>query len=366
MQEHISLAQYTTLDIGGPARWFVQARSEAEIVEAVTFASIQNLPLFVLGGGSNLLVADAGFPGVVLHIGLRGLRHEEAGTTANAGTNSDVIFTVAAGEEWDSFVAATVAENCAGVECLSGIPGTVGGTPVQNVGAYGQEVASTIVRVRAFDRKTQQWVEFDNAACQFAYRSSLFNTTARQRYIVSEVTYRLRRGGAPQISYKDLAQKFAHSENRSPTLAAVREAVREIRHSKGMLRVAGDADCNSAGSFFKNPVIAAARYAQLAEKFDNIPHYTVGEGPADEESAGAKFVKIPAAWLIEQAGFPKGTTIAAIGDTVGISRRHTLALINRGGATAAQMIALRDTIRSRVTAKFGIVLEQEPVYLSGA
>ncbi len=365
MQENISLAQYTTLGIGGPARWFAQAQSEADIVEAVTFASSQNLPLFVLGGGSNLLVADAGFPGVVLYIGLRGLRHEVDGTHTISGTNPDVIFTVAAGEEWDSFVAATVAENCAGVECLSGIPGTVGGTPVQNVGAYGQEVSSTLVRVRAFDRKALQWVEFDNAACHFAYRSSLFNTTARQRYIVSEVVYRLRRGGAPQISYKDLTQKFLQSKNPSPTLAAVREAVREIRHSKGMLRVAGDPDCRSAGSFFKNPVIAAARYAQLAEKFDNIPHYTVGEGPAGKESAGEKFVKIPAAWLIEQAGFPKGTTIAALGDTVGISRRHTLALINRGGATAAQMIALRDTIRSRVTARFGIVLEQEPVYLSG-
>ncbi len=371
MQENIALAQYTTLGIGGPARWFAQAQSEADIIEAVTFASSQNLPLFVLGGGSNLLVADAGFPGVVLHVGLRGLRHEEDGTKAISSSNPDVIFTVAAGEEWDSFVATTVAEDCAGVECLSGIPGTVGGTPVQNVGAYGQEVSSTIVRVRAFDRKALQWVVFDNAACQFAYRSSLFNTTARQRYIVSEVVYRLRRGGAPQIAYKDLTQKFAHSENPSPTLAAVREAVREIRHRKGMLRVAGDADCRSAGSFFKNPVIAAARYVQLADKFDNIPHYTVGEGPAGDgpagkELAGAKFVKIPAAWLIEQAGFPKGTTIAAIGDAVGISRRHTLALINRGGATAEQMIALRDTIRSRVTAKFGIVLEQEPVYLSGA
>jgi UDP-N-acetylmuramate dehydrogenase len=352
MQENIALAGYTTLDIGGPARWFAEARSEADIVEAVEFARSRNLPLFVLGGGSNLLVADAGFPGLVLHIALRGLRREEDGT--------DTIFTVAAGEEWDSFVASTVAANCAGVECLSGIPGTVGGTPVQNVGAYGQEVSSTIQRVRALDRTTLQWVEFDNAACEFAYRSSLFNTTARQRYIVSEVTYRLRRGGAPLLTYKDLAQRFSQYETSALTLAAVREAVREIRHRKGMLLVEGDPDCRSAGSFFKNPVLAAAQFAQLAEKFDGIPHYPAGAG-----TMGAGFVKIPAAWLIEQAGFSKGATVDAVGDTVGISSRHTLALVNRGGATAANLLALRDAIRARVTARFGIVLEQEPVYLSG-
>ena len=352
MQENIALAGYTTLGIGGPARWFSEARSEADIVEAVEFTRSRNLPLFVLGGGSNLLVADAGFPGLVLHIALRGLSRKEDG--------ADTIFIVAAGEEWDSFVAATVAENCAGVECLSGIPGTVGGTPVQNVGAYGQEVSSTIQRVRALDRTTLQWVEFDNAACEFAYRSSLFNTTARQRYIVSEVTYRLRRGGAPLLTYKDLAQKFLQRHNPSPTLAAVREAVREIRHRKGMLLVEGDPDCRSAGSFFKNPVIATAQFAQLAEKFDGIPHYPAGAGAMD-----AEFVKIPAAWLIEQAGFAKGATVDVVGDTVSISSRHTLALVNRGGATAANLLALRDAIRSRVTTKFGIVLEQEPVYLSG-
>ncbi len=352
IQEKISLAGYTTLGIGGPARWFADAKSEADIVEAVEFARNRSLPLFVLGGGSNLLVADAGFPGLVLHIALRGLRCEEDG--------ADTSFTAAAGEEWDSFVAATVADNCAGVECLSGIPGTVGGTPVQNVGAYGQEVSSTIARVRALDRTTLQWVELDNAACQFAYRSSLFNTTARQRYIVSEVTYRLRRGGAPLLDYKDLAQRFSQYETSALTLAAVREAVREIRHRKGMLLVEGDPDCRSAGSFFKNPVISAARFAQLAEKFDGIPHYPAGAGATD-----AEFVKIPAAWLIEQAGFSKGATVDVVGDMVSISSRHTLALINRGGATAANLLALRDAIRSRVTAKFGIVLEQEPVYLSG-
>ena len=342
IQENIALAGYTTLGIGGPARWFAEARSEDEILHAITFAGEKNVPLFVLGGGSNLLVADAGFSGVVLHVANRGRQIHAEGDS--------VTFRVAAGEDWDGFVAATIAEDCAGVECLSGIPGTVGGTPVQNVGAYGQEVATTIVRVRALDRRSLQWVEMENAACQFAYRSSLFNSTARGRYVVSEVTYRLARNGAPSVGYKDLAQQFAN-EKKTPSLASVREAVLEIRRKKGMLLVAGDADCRSAGSFFKNPVIGQAQFSLLEAKWTGIPHFAA---PEDR-------VKIPAAWLIEKAGFEKGFALGA----VGISSRHTLALINKGDAKARDMLALRDKIRQRVTEVFGIVLEQEPVYLSG-
>lgn len=354
LKKNQPLAPFTTLGIGGPALWFAEAASEEEIGEAVAWARERAMPLFVLGGGSNLLVSDAGFDGLVLHVRLRGMDVEIGGAAGER------VYRAAAGEDWDGLVSRAVVDGCAGIECLAGIPGTVGGTPVQNVGAYGQEVSSTIQRVRALDRTTLQWVEFDNAACEFAYRSSLFNTTARQRYIVSEVTYRLRRGGAPLLTYKDLAQRFSQYETSALTLAAVREAVREIRHRKGMLLVEGDPDCRSAGSFFKNPVLAAAQFAQLAEKFDGIPHYPAGAG-----TMGAGFVKIPAAWLIEQAGFSKGATVDAVGDTVGISSRHTLALVNRGGATAANLLALRDAIRARVTARFGIVLEQEPVYLSG-
>lgn len=342
IRENVLLAGYTTLGIGGPARWFAQAHNEDEILQAVTFARDKNAPLFVLGGGSNLLVADAGFPGVVLHIANRGQQIHAEG--------DGVTFRVAAGEDWDGFVAATVAEDCAGVECLSGIPGTVGGTPVQNVGAYGQEVATTIVRVRVLDRRSLQWIEMENATCHFAYRSSLFNSTARGRYVVSEVTYKLVRNGAPFVEYKDLAQQFA-DEKINPSLAAVREAVLAIRHKKGMLLVAGDPDCRSAGSFFKNPVIGQAQFALLEAKWTGIPHFAA---PEDR-------VKIPAAWLIEKAGFEKGFTLGA----AALSSRHTLALINKSDAKARDVLALRDKIRQRVTEMFGIVLEQEPVYLSG-
>jgi UDP-N-acetylmuramate dehydrogenase len=338
IEQNVSLAQYTTLGIGGPARWFAQAQSEADVTAAVEFARARSLPLFVLGGGSNLLVADAGFPGCVVQIALRGVQQQTDG--------DDVLLTAAAGEEWDSFVAATVEQNCAGLECLSGIPGTVGGTPVQNVGAYGQEVSAVLERVRALDRKTLRWVEFDNAACQFAYRSSRFNSVERERYIVTRVTYRLRRGGEPHLVYKDVAQYFAGRKER-PTLAEVRTAVRAIRQRKGMLLVAGDPDCKSAGSFFKNPVIAAEQAERLRREFAAMPHF----------SAGAGHVKIPAAWLIEQVGFTKGAAMGA----AGISSKHTLALVNRGGATAAEMLALRDAIRARVQERFGIALEQEPV-----
>ncbi|HEX4022563.1 MAG TPA: UDP-N-acetylmuramate dehydrogenase [Acidobacteriaceae bacterium] len=341
IQENVTLAAFTTLGIGGPARWFVEAHSDDEILRAVEFARSKELALFVLGGGSNLLVADAGFPGLVLHVANRGLRMQDEA--------EHTIFHAAAGEDWDGLVAAAIAKECAGIECLSGIPGTVGGTPVQNVGAYGQEVASTIIQVRALDRKSLQWVELDNAACHFAYRSSLFNSTARQRYIVTEVTYRLLRNGAPYLGYKDLAEKF-QNRVKAPTLAAVRKAVREIRRKKGMLLVAGDADCRSAGSFFKNPVVGMEQFTFIEAKWTNVPHFPAADG----------MVKIPAAWLIEQAGFPKGYTLGA----AGVSRRHTLALINHGDAKATDILALRDSIRQRVVQMFGIVLEQEPVYLS--
>ncbi|MGC9291369.1 MAG: UDP-N-acetylmuramate dehydrogenase [Acidobacteriaceae bacterium] len=350
IRENISLAEYTTLGIGGAARWFAGAHSEDEMLQAVEFAHSRNLPLFVLGGGSNLLVADAGFPGLVLHVCNRGLRREEDGT--------HTLFTAAAGEEWDSVVATAVAANCAGMECLSGIPGTVGGTPVQNVGAYGQEVASTLVRVRALDRQRLAWVEFDNAACHFSYRRSLFNTTAQGRYLVTEVTYRLLRDGAPQLAYKDIArwsqqqmQEQTQGPLPAPTLAAVRAAVRAIRREKGMLAGMGGPDGHSAGSFFKNPVIGVEQFASLVETWPDAPHFPAGEGQ----------VKVPAAWLMEQAGFHKGYALGA----AGISSKHTLALINRGGATAAELLALRDAIRQRVAEIFGIALEQEPVYLSG-
>jgi UDP-N-acetylmuramate dehydrogenase len=192
IQENIVLAPFTTFRIGGPARWFMEAASEADLTEAVTFAREKNTPLFVLGGGSNLLVSDKGFPGAVVHVANRGIRQDLDGEYS--------VFTAAAGEDWDDFVSTVVEQDFAGVECMAGIPGTVGGTPVQNVGAYGQEVASTIVAVRALDRMTLRMVDFAAAQCQFGYRRSIFNSTGRDRYIVTEVGYRLRLHGAPHLA----------------------------------------------------------------------------------------------------------------------------------------------------------------------
>jgi UDP-N-acetylmuramate dehydrogenase len=333
--ENIALAPLTTLGIGGPARWFVEATSEAEIAEACGWACERGVPLFVLGGGSNVLVADAGFDGLALHVAVKGLELEGE------------VLRAAAGTPWDDCIEQALGANCAGVECLVGIPGTVGGTPVQNVGAYGQEVASVVERVRAFDRVAQQFVEFANAECGFAYRRSRFNTTDRGRYVVTCVDYRLRQNGAPTLTYAELKAHFSGREG-MPSLAEVAEAVRGIRRSKGMLLVEGDRDCRSAGSFFKNPSVAPEVAERVKETAAGV---AVRMFPAE-----GGLVKIPAAWLIEQAGFRKGYTMGA----AGISSRHTLALVNRGGATAAEILALAEKIRAAVEARFGIRLEMEP------
>jgi|SRR5579859_3624016 len=342
LEENKPLAPFTTLGVGGPARWFVKATSEDEVAEAVAWAGRKGVQLFVLGGGSNLVVSDAGFDGLVLHVVLDGMAVEDPGLGSG-----QKIFRVAAGEDWDSFVARTVAEDCAGLECLAGIPGTVGGTPVQNVGAYGQEVSSTIERVRAFDLRQRQWVEFTAAECGFAYRRSRFNTVDRGKYVVTRVDFRLTPGGAATLSYADLRRAFA--ADAKPTLADVAGAVRRIRQSKGMLLVEGDRDCRSAGSFFKNPVVAETQAAWIAHRS--------GKEPPRFPTGNAGMVKIPAAWLIEQAGFAKGYAMGC----AGISSRHTLALINRCGATALEILALAHEIRSAVQLRFEILLEIEPV-----
>src|SRR3984893_6016347 len=311
--EHVTLAPYTTFQIGGPARWFAEAASEDDIAAGVSFAGEHQLPLFILGGGSNLLVSDAGFPGLVLRIALRGI--------ASTHQNDRLIVSAAAGEDWDGLVAYAVAANAAGVECLSGIPGTVGGAPVQNVGSYGQEVSQTIVTVRAFDRKALGFVDLPSADCGFSYRRSIFNSTQRERYVVSRVDYTLRKDAPANIVYADLTRYFAARNGVAPTLAEVREAVRSIRAQKGMLLVPGDADCRSAGSFFKNPVVPVTVLDSLALELGiekrGIPAYPARDGE----------VKLSAAWLIERAGYQKGYALG----NAGISSRHTLALINRGG-----------------------------------
>lgn len=340
IQENTPLAPLTTFGVGGPARYFVEASSEDDVQAAVKQARERGWPLFVLGGGSNLVVADAGWPGLVLRIALRGIEQQREGGKA--------IFTAAAGEDWDAFVALTVSQGCAGVECLSGIPGTVGGTPVQNVGAYGQEVAETIVRVRVLDIERSEVRELENVDSGFSYRSSIFNTRARGRYIVLGVTFALTSGGAPRISYADLQKHFA-GRRQSPTLAETREAVRSIRLSKAMLIVAGDDDCRSAGSFFKNPVLGREDYEQLLGSAAGVPSFPAADGR----------VKVAAAWLVEHAGFSKGLVRGA----VGISRRHALAILNRGGARAADIVALKNEIQQRVRDRFGIELQPEPVFV---
>lgn len=352
IRENILLAPYTTFRIGGPARWFMEATNETEITEAVAFARNQRAELFVLGGGSNLLVADKGFPGVVLHIANRGIREQPYGESS--------VFTAAAGENWDHFVSTVVDRDFAGIECMAGIPGTVGGTPVQNVGAYGQEVASTIVSVRALDRSTLRMADFAGPSCEFGYRRSIFNTTARERYIVTEVSFRLRKHGTPCLVYPELAEAFA---GKTPKLIQVSKMVKDLRRKKGMLLVDGDPNCRSAGSFFKNPVVSESLLADISARMvkeanlaglahsESIPHFAAGPGT----------VKLLAGWLIEHAGFPRGF---ALGQAA-ISSKHTLAIVNRGEATAAGILALRDEIRKRVLAQFGILLEQEPVYVSG-
>ena len=341
IREDVLLAPFTTLGIGGPARYFAVATAEEHVAAAVAWARERGRRLFVLGGGSNLLVRDTGFDGLVLQM--------KIGGTESCGEG---CLSVGAGESWDGFVDDAIGLGLAGVECLAGVPGSVGGTPVQNVGAYGQEVAETIESVRAFDRETMVWVEIDKAECRFRYRESLFNTDEPGRYIVTRVRFQLRPGGEPNLRYADLQRRFVGTER--PTLAEVARTVREIRREKGMLLVEGDPDCRSAGSFFKNPVVNVEVLERVAlavgMEESKVPHWPAGEGR----------IKLPAAWLLEHAGFVKG-----YGDGLArISSRHTLALTNRGGATCADLERLQMEIVNSVRARFEITLEREPVLVS--
>ena len=343
IRENLELAPLTTFRIGGPARFFVEAKSQRDVQDAVAYASESRLSLFVLGGGSNVLVSDAGWPGLVLKIAIPGIDHHPE-------SDGKVLFEIGAGESWDRFVSHAVVSHCAGVEALSGIPGSVGGTPVQNVGAYGQEVSETIESVLVFDLKDGQVRELCNEACGFSYRSSIFNTTERGRFIILRVTFGLDPGGEPHIEYADLKRHFAGRESR-PNLAETREAVRHIRALKGMLIVPGGPDCQSAGSFFKNPVLTEEQHRDLSKRAEArgmlLPSY-----PALEKNK-----KVSAAWLVEKSGFARGYGFGH----VGISSKHALAIVNRGGATAAEVLALKDQIQQRVEEIWGVRLQPEPV-----
>ena len=329
------LAQHTTLRLGGPARAWVRATSESELVAAV---SDIDGPVLVLGGGSNLVVADDGFEGTVVEVATRGVRADVEGEDPACG---GVLVTVAAGEDWDAFVAQAVERGWVGVEALAGIPGRVGATPIQNVGAYGQEVAQTIAQVRVWDRVLRGVRTFANADCGFGYRTSRFKADPG-RHVVLDVTFQLRQGslGSP-VGYAELARTLGVEPGGRAPLAEVREAVLGLRRSKGMVLDPTDHDTWSAGSFFTNPVVAAT------EVPDGAPAWPLADGS----------VKTSAAWLIERAGFAKGYARGP----VALSSKHPLALTNRGGATTEQLLALAREVRDGVAAAHGIGLVHEPV-----
>lgn len=342
IQENVSLAELTTLKIGGRACFFASAKRESEVVEALNFAEQNNLETFVLGGGSNVLIADKGFNGLVLQVALKGI------STAQK-KDGIVDVTAYAGEDWDAFCRFCVEKKLQGVECLSGIPGYTGGTPVQNVGAYGQEVSETITTVRCYDRKNKEFVELSNAECSFAYRTSIFNTTEKKRYIVTAVTFALKFGGEPKILYRDLKNYFGDAK---PNLEETRRAVLAIRAEKSMVINAEDPNSRSAGSFFKNPIVAKAKFAEIEKLAQKIGLQGVPSFDFDEKN-----VKIPAAWLIENSGFGKGYEFGR----VGLSTKHTLAIVNRGGATAEDVLSLKNLIQAKVKEKFNVELKPEPI-----
>jgi UDP-N-acetylmuramate dehydrogenase len=344
IKKNVSLAEMTTLKIGGRAKFFVSAKSESEVVEAFQYAGENNLETFIIGGGSNVLIADEGFDGLVLQIALKGVSVDQK-------DNDSVFVKAQAGEDWDKLVAFCVEKNLQGIECLSGIPGFTGGTPVQNVGAYGQDVSETIVSVKCFDRKDQTFVELTNAECRFAYRTSVFNTSEKNRYVVTSVTFALESNTEPKIVYRDLQNYFG---DRKPTLQETRRAVLEIRAAKSMVIDALDANSKSVGSFFKNPIVSVEKFAEIEERakslgIENVPYFK-----ADEKN-----VKIPAAWLIEASGFKKGYRKR----TVGLSTKHTLAIVNLGNASASDVLDLKNEIQNKVKEKFDVELKPEPVFV---
>jgi UDP-N-acetylmuramate dehydrogenase len=337
----VALAPLTTLRIGGPATWLSRAESPDDVRDAYAWARDRSVPIVVIAGGSNVVVADEGFDGVVLQMLSRGLVH--------AADGDDTRVTVQAGEPWDAFVGWTVERGLAGVECLSGIPGTVGGTPIQNVGAYGQEVATSLVSVRVFDTHASHLVEMSASECQFGYRTSRFKAADAGRYVVCDVTFRLR-PSRPTVSYPDLLRYLQDSGRSSPTLAEVRDAVLVIRRRKGMVLDESDSDTRSVGSFFTNPIVSERSVEHIAAVAGGVPPtYPAGEGRR----------KVPAAWLLEQAGFSRGFTTGV----VGLSTKHPLAIVNRGDATARAVVAFAAAIKHRVADRFGVTLVPEPTFV---
>lgn len=336
LRRDVGLAPMTTLELGGPAEWFLDAQSTEELVEGLRWAAEQGHDVSILGGGSNLIVPDEGVRGLVIRLGSKGI---ELGPRIR----------VQAGEDWDSFVARTVAAGWAGLECLSGIPGYVGASPVQNVGAYGQDVSETIVEVGVLDPRTLQRRTMTNAECAFAYRDSRFKRNP-QEWIVVDVTFELRAGGAPTIRYAELQKNIGANA----TLAHTRDKVIELRKRKSMVIDASDPNRRCAGSFFTNPFVSPSDAERLVAD-------AVAEGIVDSEDQVPRWpegdrVKLAAGWLIERAGFAKGTRRG----NVGLSTKHALALVHHGGGTTSELLAFADEVRAGVRERFGVDLEREP------
>ncbi len=348
--ERVPLAPHTTIGLGGPARYFAECHSAEELREGFRFARSRQVPIQILGGGSNVIFPDAGFTGVVLRVAGGDLTFRDSGDMVEVEAG--------AGIGWDQVVAEAVRRELSGVECLSGIPGTVGGTPIQNVGAYGQDVAETLVNVSCLTRDSLEGVTFDNAACRFGYRTSRFKREDRDRYVVLAVTFRLRRNTVPALRYPELAAAVAEQTDlaRLPPQDAVklvRETVLSLRRRKSMVLDPNDPDARSVGSFFLNPVLSREAFADLERRWK-----AAGGSGAIPTFPAPNGVKVPAAWLVEQAGFRKGYRK----EGVGISSRHALALVNLGGTTA-QLLALAEAIEQAVLEKFGVQLEREPVVI---
>jgi UDP-N-acetylmuramate dehydrogenase len=387
VREPVRLSRFTTLGLGGPARRFVVAGTDEEIIAAVRAADQRGDPLLVLGGGSNLVISDDGFPGTVIQVATKGIHRAtgpgagpDAAGPGQAEPGAPVTLTVAAGEDWDTVVASCVAADLAGLECLSGIPGLAGATPIQNVGAYGQEVADTITRVRAYDRATAEVVDLAAADCGFGYRTSAFKRSITApavtgRFVVLEVTFQLTSDQLSRpLRYAELAAALGldparqddggQDEGARAPLGDVRSAVLRLRRSKGMVLDPADPDSRSAGSFFTNPVLDTTQFAALRRVVDERSGPAI---PIPQFPAGPGQVKVPAAWLIGQAGFGKGyqgprrADGGRPGTAAHISTKHTLALVNPGDARTADVVGLAREIRDRVRDIFGVELASEPV-----
>ena len=346
VRENVSLAEHCTLGVGGPARFFIEARDEAAVLGAAAWARTRGLALRVLGGGSNLVVADEGVDGLVVKIALRGTETREV--------DGAVELTAAAGEPWDELVCKSVERGWAGLECLSGIPGLVGATPMQNVGAYGQEVSETVAVVRALDTATGRIVAFGNRECGFGYRDSLFRSGEPGRYVVLSVSYRLRPKGPAAVRYADVEKHVAARGIATPSLADVRDSVLAIRRSKSMVLDSRDENRRSCGSFFTNPVITGGEADAVQAR--------AGDAAMPRWPQGDRRVKLSAAWLIERAGFTRGQSAGP----VGLSTRHALAIVAHDGARASDVVAFARGVQAAVRERFGVRLTPEPIFWGGA